>query len=77
MLRHYIPGLGFWLRAISEFGPMDLILDYMILGYLRAKGSQRIYLYLNGLRSSQVQLFVETKEVAIVDLKVMIKLDSI
>jgi hypothetical protein len=41
--------------------PMDLVLDYMILGYLRAKRFWRIFLYLNGLRSSRVQLFVETR----------------
>ena len=54
--------------------PMDLVLDYMILGYLRVKRFYRIYLYLNGLRSSQVQLSVETKEVARADLRVMIRL---
>jgi hypothetical protein len=42
--------------------PMDLVLDYMILGYLRAKRFWRIFLYLNGLSSSRVQLFVETRE---------------
>jgi hypothetical protein len=42
--------------------PMDLVLDYMILGYLRAKRFWRIFLYLNELRSSRVQLFVETRK---------------
>jgi hypothetical protein len=41
--------------------PMDHVLDYMILGYLRAERFQKIYLYLNGLRSSRVQLSVETR----------------
>ena len=54
--------------------PIDLVLDYMILDYLRAKRFLRIYLYPDGLRSSQVQLFVETKEVVRADLKVMIRL---
>jgi hypothetical protein len=53
---------------------MDLVLDYMILSYLRAKRFKRIYMYLNRLRSSRVQLSVETKEVARTDLKVMIRL---
>jgi hypothetical protein len=47
--------------------PMDLVLDYMILPI-------RIYLYLIRLRSSRVQLFVETNEVARADLRVMIRL---
>ena len=54
--------------------PIDLVLDYMISGYLRAERFYRIFLYLNGLRSSQVQLSVETKEVARADLRVMIRL---
>jgi hypothetical protein len=54
--------------------PIDLVLNHMILGYLRAKRFKRIFLYLNGLRSSWVQLSVETKEVARADLRVMIKL---
>jgi hypothetical protein len=54
--------------------PMDLVLDYMILGYLRAKRFKRIYLYLNRLRSSRVQLSMETRKVTRVDLRVMIRL---
>jgi hypothetical protein len=38
---------------------IDLVLDYMILGYLGAKRFLRIYLYLNGLRSYWVKLSMD------------------
>jgi hypothetical protein len=57
-----------------NFVPIDLVLDYMILGYLRAERFYRIFLYLNELRSFQAYLSIETKEVARTNLRVMIKL---
>jgi hypothetical protein len=56
---------------LTNLVPIDRVLDYMILGYFRAK---RIYLYLNGQRSSRVQLSVETKEVTRANLRAMIRL---
>jgi hypothetical protein len=63
--------------GIGQFAnlvPIDLVFDYMILGYLKAKRFERIYLYLNRLRSSRVQLSMETKKAAKADLRVMIRL---